>query len=152
MARVSPPGGQRGTVVEVEFTGRALEQPKDVLFYEPGISVESLAMVETALLNGKSVAVEPGYRVKAKLKLAADCPLGAHGMRLRTSGGLTEYVRFFVGPFPTVDDIIVLATTDVDQDGRRELILYGPHAAGWGVAVVEYWASGITYAFHCDDH
>ena len=104
LARVSPPGGQRGTVVEVEFTGRALEQPKDVLFYEPGISVESLAMVETALLNGKSVAVEPGYRVKAKLKLAADCPLGAHGMRLRTSGGLTEYVRFFVGPFPTVDE------------------------------------------------
>jgi hypothetical protein len=115
LSRITPPGGQRGTVVEVEFSGRALDQPKDVLFYEPGISVQSLEMVESATVNGKSVAVEPGYRVKAKLKLAPDCPLGPHGMRLRTAGGLSEYVRFFVGPFPTVEEI---ETTQKRNDKR----------------------------------
>src|SRR6266540_1264993 len=77
LARITPPGGQRGTTVEIEFTGRSLEQPRDVLFYEPGITLESIAMLESAPgPNGKPVAVEPGYRVKARLKLAADCPLG----------------------------------------------------------------------------
>ena len=38
------------------------------------------------------------------MKLAADCPLGPHGLRLCTSSGLSEYRRFFVGPFPTVEE------------------------------------------------
>ncbi len=105
LARLSPPGGQRGTTVEVEFSGRHLEQPREVLFYEPGITVESIEVVESAIgPNGKAVPVEPGLRVRVKLKLAADCPLGPHGLRLRTADGLTEYQRFFVGPFPTVEE------------------------------------------------
>jgi len=105
LARLTPPGGQRGTSVEVEFTGRNLDQPREVLFYEPGITVESIEMLENATgSNGKPVPVEPGTRVRVRLKLAADCPLGAHGLRLNTASGLTEYHRFFVGPFATVDE------------------------------------------------
>lgn len=105
LAKLTPPGGQRGTTVEVEFSGKHLDAPREILFYESGISVESLEMVETAVApNGKTVPVEPGLRVRAKLKIAADCPLGAHGLRLRTADGLTEYHRFFVGPFPTVEE------------------------------------------------
>jgi hypothetical protein len=105
LQRVYPPGGQRGTTVEVEFVGRGLDQAKDVLFYEPGITVESLEAIDTTTApNGKPQSVEPGTRVRAKLKLADDCPLGAHGLRVRTAGGLTEYHRFFVGPFPTVEE------------------------------------------------
>lgn len=105
LTRVSLPGGQRGTTVEVEFVGRHMEQPREVLFYEPGITAESLEMVESATgPTGKPVAVEPGYRVRVKLKVAADCPLGPHGLRLRTATGITEYHRFFVGPFPTVEE------------------------------------------------
>ncbi|WP_157369286.1 PPC domain-containing protein [Zavarzinella formosa] len=104
LAKLSPPGGQRGTTVEVEFAGRALEKPREVLFYEPGITVESIEMVESTTNNGKPVSVDPGTRVRARLKLAPDCPLGPHGLRLNTAGGLTEYVRFFVGPFPTVEE------------------------------------------------
>src|SRR5947208_1380639 len=37
LVRVTPPGGQRGTTVEVELVGKHLDQPKEVVFYEPGI-------------------------------------------------------------------------------------------------------------------
>jgi hypothetical protein len=123
LARITPPGGQRGAIVEVEFIGRALEQPRGVLFYEPGIAVESLEMVESAPgPNGKMVAVEAGYRVKAKLKIAADCPLGPHGLRLQTAGGLTEYARFFVGPFPTIEE----NETNLKRNDKRETALPVP--------------------------
>ena len=105
LTKLTPPGGQRGTTVEVDFTGRGLDQPRDVLFYEPGISVESITPIETITApNGKPQPVDPGTRVRVKLTLAADCVLGPHGLRLRTAGGLTEYHRFFVGPFPTVEE------------------------------------------------
>jgi Bacterial pre-peptidase C-terminal domain len=105
LARVTPPGGQRGTSIDVEFVGQFLQQPQEVLFYESGISVESIEMVETiSNPNDKPVPVATGTRVRVRLKIAADCPLGAHGMRLCTLNGLTEYHRFFVGPFPSIEE------------------------------------------------
>ena len=105
LARLTPPGGQQGKTVEVEFTGRGLDQPREVLFYESGIKATSFEVVESAIgANGKPQPVERGTRVRVKFTLAADCPLGPHGLRLRTSEGLTEYQRFFVGPFPTVEE------------------------------------------------
>lgn len=105
LARLLPPGGQKGTTVEVDFTGRNLDQPREVLFYEPGITVESLNSLESIVgPNGKDVPVATGTRVRVRLKLAADCPLGPHGVRLRTRDGLSEYQRFFVGPFPVVEE------------------------------------------------
>src|SRR5262245_63497513 len=77
LTKLSPPGGQRGSTVEVEFTGRGLDQSRDVLFYQPGITVESIAPVESVTgPNGKAQPVDPGTRVRVKLKVAADCPLG----------------------------------------------------------------------------
>jgi len=105
LARLTPPGGQQGKTVEVEFTGRGLDQPREVLFYESGTKATSFEVVESAIgANGKPQPVERGTRVRVKFTLAADCPLGPHGLRLRTSEGLTEYQRFFVGPFPTVEE------------------------------------------------
>ena len=34
---LSPRGGSRGTTVEVTFHGRELKDPREVLFYQPGI-------------------------------------------------------------------------------------------------------------------
>lgn len=105
LTRLDPPGGQRGTTVEVDFTGRYLDQAREVLFYEPGIVVESIRPVESSPgNNGRDQAVDPGTRVRVRMKLAADCPLGEHGLRLCTSTGLTEYRRFFVGPFPSIEE------------------------------------------------
>jgi hypothetical protein len=120
VTRLSPPGGQRGTTVEVEFTGRHLEQPREVLFYEPGITVEAVKPVET---TGREQPVDPGTRVRVRLKLADDCPLGPHGVRLCTNTGLSEYHRFFVGPFPTVEENEV---PQKQRNDKRETALAVP--------------------------
>jgi hypothetical protein len=105
LARIVPPGGQRGTTVEVMFQGRYLEKPEEVLVYEPGITVESVGLIEGNVeIRGYRGRVEAGSGVRVKLKIADDCPLGVHGMRLRTAAGISEYQRFSVGPFATIEE------------------------------------------------
>ncbi len=105
LARLLPPGGQRGTTAEVYLTGRYLEKPQEVMLYEAGITVESVELVEGEIeTNGRKEKVDPGTRVRVRLKLADDCPVGPHGMRLRTASGVSDYQRFFVGPFPIIDE------------------------------------------------
>lgn len=105
LARIVPPGGQRGTTVEVMFQGRYLDKPEEVLVYEPGITVESVEQVEGNVeFRGYRGRVESGSGVRVKLKIADDCALGVHGMRLRTAAGISEYQRFNVGPFATVEE------------------------------------------------
>src|SRR6478736_1170248 len=70
LVRVVPPGGQRGTTVEVDLNGRDLEQPRAVLCYEPGITVESVQAIESVIgPTGKPTPVQPGTHVRARLKL-----------------------------------------------------------------------------------
>ena len=105
LARILPPGGQRGTTVDVQFTGRYLDKPEEVMLYGPGITVESIEFLEGEIeINGRKERVEPGTRVRVRLNVTDDCPLGAHGMRLRTAHGVSDYQRFFVGPFPIVEE------------------------------------------------
>src|SRR3954470_16944857 len=78
---VRPLGGRRGTEVEVSLTGARLADAKQVLFYQPGI--------ETTRLE----AAGDG-QVKVRFKIAPDCRLGLHDLRLRTATGLSE-VRTF---------------------------------------------------------
>jgi len=75
----------------VRFTGQRLDDTKEIIFYTPGISM--LAM--EAATN----------RVKATLKLAADCRLGEHQMRLRTATGVSEVRTFWVGAFTNVSEL-----------------------------------------------
>src|SRR5437764_13824397 len=86
-----PRGGTRGTTVDVTLHGQYLKDPREVLFYGPGI---------------KAVAIEPGAKpesdVKARFQIAPDCPLGEHVLRLRTATALSEAITFWVSPFPIV--------------------------------------------------
>ena len=72
LTNILPPGAQRGTEVEVRFTGQRLDDTKEIVFYTSGISVVSME----ASTN----------RVKAMLRIADDCRLGEHQMRLRKIG------------------------------------------------------------------
>lgn len=85
----TPRGGQRGTEVEVTLAGGQLHDAQEVLFYEPGIEVTKLEVVN------------PGA-VKVVFKIAPDAPLGSHRMRVRTATGLSELRSFFVGALPEV--------------------------------------------------
>ena len=88
---VLPRGGTRGNTVEVVFTGTYLADPKEILFYSPGIKA-------TAISAGE----KPDTTVKARFLIAPDCPLGEHVLRLRTATQLTEAITFWVDRFPTV--------------------------------------------------
>jgi hypothetical protein len=84
LAALRPPGGQRGIEVEVNLTGARLGDAKEILFYQPGVTVS------------KMQTVNDGH-VKATLKIAPDCRLGLHDLRLRTATGVSELRTFSVG-------------------------------------------------------
>ena len=90
LSDIDPPGGQRGTEVDVVFSGERLSDAKGVLFYSPGIEVTEFEVADDK-------------KIKAKLKLAPDCPPGAHSLRVWTATGVSEMRQFYAGPYPTVN-------------------------------------------------
>lgn len=86
---LSPAGGQRGTEVDVVVRGQRLFEPAGLLCARPGLEVVA-------------VAAEKPERCKITLRIAPDCPLGAHPLRLRTAYGLSNVVLFHVGVLPEI--------------------------------------------------
>jgi hypothetical protein len=88
-----PRGGARGSTITVEFHGRSLENPQQILFYTPGITAAEFVP-----------EAQPGAGFKVKFQIAPDCPLGEHVLRVRTSTALSDAVTFWVGPYPQVPE------------------------------------------------
>src|SRR5437879_4066219 len=74
----SPAGGQRGTEVELRFNGQRLEDAQELVFYSPGIEVLKLDHAKT------------NAPLKARIRIARDCPLGEHHLRLRAASGVSD--------------------------------------------------------------
>src|SRR6266849_7350439 len=91
LAGITPRGGQRGTDLVLIFSGARLADTKEVMLYYPGITVTKLEVVNDA-------------QVKATVKIASDCRLGEHAMRLRTATGTSELRTFYVGALPNIDE------------------------------------------------
>jgi hypothetical protein len=89
---ISPSGAQRGAEVEVRFNGQRLDDTKEIVLYTSGISVVKMVADKADV-------------VKATLKVAADCRLGEHQLRLRTATGVSELRTFFVGALPVVAEV-----------------------------------------------
>ena len=81
---IMPRGGQRGTDVQVTFQGGNLADAVDLMFHDPGIQLVSI--------DGKE-----GGKVTATLKIAPDCQLGTHPIRVRTATGISNLKLFSVG-------------------------------------------------------
>src|SRR5260370_734445 len=88
---LAPRGGSRGSSVEVTFHGRELKDPREVLFYQPGIKAV-----------GFTPGAKPAEEVKVRFEIAPDCPVGEHALRLRTTTSLSDVATFWVSPFPQV--------------------------------------------------
>lgn len=88
---INPRGGQRGIEMALLFQGGRLTDAKEALVYYPGITVTKLEVVNDAT-------------VKVTVKIAPDCRLGEHVLRLRCASGITEMRTFWVGAFPAVDE------------------------------------------------
>src|SRR5262245_8994797 len=80
----TPWGARRGGEVEVALEGGRLADAKEVLFYEPGIKVTSLAVVNDGAL-------------KVKFAIDPNCRRGTHALRLRTATGISNLRLFSVG-------------------------------------------------------
>ncbi|NNM30414.1 MAG: peptidase, partial [Akkermansiaceae bacterium] len=88
---IEPRGVQRGTEAVVTFVGDRLYDPREVIFYHPGITARKIEKVG-----------DDHKRVKVSLTIAADAALGEHPMRLRCKGGVSWMRTLWVGQFPTV--------------------------------------------------
>lgn len=88
---IAPRGGQRGTEMVLLFNGARLGDVQEVLTYSPGFSVGKLQVVND-------------NQIKATVKIAPDCRLGEHALRLRTATGISELRTFWVGALPTVEE------------------------------------------------
>ena len=86
---VAPGVGQRGTEFTLMLSGARLSDPKELIFYSPGVICTKLTATSE-------------NQVTATLKAAADSRLGDYPFRLRTSGGASEVRIFRVTPFPVV--------------------------------------------------
>ncbi|MGQ9606107.1 MAG: PPC domain-containing protein [Thermogutta sp.] len=91
LRRAVPPGLTRGSEADLLLQGERLDDAQEVLFYKPGITVQSLS-------------AESADRVKLRLSIAPDCPVGEVGLRLRTATGISNLITVAVGSLPIVDE------------------------------------------------
>jgi hypothetical protein len=101
VSSITPPGGKRGTEVEVRIAGSNLSDDPQLVMYDPGIEVKEIG--PTTDKNGKVVSTGS---VTAKLVIANDCPLGLRAFRIRTASGITSsLVLFSVGSMDEVAEV-----------------------------------------------
>jgi hypothetical protein len=91
LGSILPRGAQRGADALLIFSGARLSDTKEVMLYYPGITISKLEVVNDT-------------QVKVAVKIAPDCRLGEHAMRLRTATGISELHTFFVGALPQIDE------------------------------------------------
>ena len=105
---ILPPGGQRGTTVDVKVRGRSLLGATRVYISGKGVS----GNVKTAErpTGDKTqpvrldVASNPDMAY-IEVTVAPDAELGEHDLRMITAGGVSNRFRFFVGQVPEVNEV-----------------------------------------------
>ncbi len=88
---IAPRGGSAGPRSLSRSTARRLADAQEVLLYSPGFNVTKLQVVND-------------NQVQATVKIAPDCRLGEHSMRLRTATGISELRTFWVGALPVAEE------------------------------------------------
>lgn len=125
-----PRGAQRGTTVNVEFSGSYLGDPRSVICLTtpkitflkninpaPAPDVNPSSKKEKGSYNSK---VPPGsgpVNAIASLQIAPDCPPGQHVLRLVTANGVAEVVTFWVGSLTETAEQEHLSQSKTDLNG-----------------------------------
>jgi hypothetical protein len=71
------------------FSGARLKDAQELLFYDKGMTVTKLEVVND-------------NQVKATIKIAPDCRMGQHAVRLRTASGISDLRTMHVGALPEI--------------------------------------------------
>lgn len=142
-------GGERGGCKDAMGTARIIVKPEDehgwTVFHQPGAppgdDPRDKRVHEDHDLDGDGE--------REKIELVPHDNRASYGRSLTITDGHDPLMSDSYDPFPESADLQLLGTADADGDGRRELILYAPDEEGYGVAVLEYWASAEAYRLDC---
>lgn len=131
LERIDPQVAQRSTTVELIGSGTSVEAPLGILFYRPGIELLGFEPLAERIdsRSGKLEPADPGTRFKIKLKIAADCGLGEHPLRLRTRNGISELVSLYVTALPIVDEVDPYGTSNDTPDHAQTIPM---NCSVWG--------------------
>ena len=100
-----PRFGQRGTTVDVEIHGVSIENPREVIFFRPGIRAYDLRKADKQ--PARRNFAHGGYldsAIACKFEISPDCPPGEYAFRLLTATELSHLGTFHVSPFLTVNE------------------------------------------------
>ncbi|HYT91864.1 MAG TPA: PPC domain-containing protein [Gemmataceae bacterium] len=87
-----PLGAQRGTTLEITLTGTNLAEPTGVL-----LGFAAKATIPTDNKNGQD-----NTKLRVRLEIPADAPLGVHSFRLATTRGMSNLRLFCVDELPQI--------------------------------------------------
>jgi len=93
LVTIMPRGVPRGAETEVTLVGDSLADAVDILFHDPGIELVSVT------------PQEDGKAAKAVLRVAPDCPVGSHGLRVRTKTGVSILKVISVGALTEIQEV-----------------------------------------------
>jgi hypothetical protein len=95
----APAGGKAGTTVEITLTGNDLDDPRKLLFSNPGIRAETTGdpTKQVKPPQGNQPAL---MAAKFKVAIAADVPPGTYDVRFAGKGGVSNPRAFVVGDLP----------------------------------------------------
>ena len=94
IAPAFPLGVQRGQTLELTLTGANLNDPTGLW-----TSFPAKVTIPTDMNNGKDPA-----KLKVKLEVPADAPIGFHSIRLATKSGVSNARLFCVDELPQIDE------------------------------------------------
>lgn len=92
LVTIMPRGIPRGADTEVTLVGDSLADAVDIMFHDPGIEMVSIT------------PQEDGKAAKAVLRVAPDCPVGSHGIRVRTKTGVSILKVISVGALAEIQE------------------------------------------------
>jgi hypothetical protein len=92
LSAIRPVGGQRGTQLDITLAGARLGDAHEIIYYQPGINTIGIKKLDD-------------NSVRATIKLAPDCALGLHDLRVRTATGISELRTFSVGALKEVNEV-----------------------------------------------
>src|SRR5438132_2982498 len=90
-----PLGMQRGTTLDLNLTGTNLTEPTALW-----TSFPAKVTIPTDNNNGKDPA-----KLRVKLEVAADAPIGFHAIRLATARGMSNFRLFCIDDLPQVVEV-----------------------------------------------
>ena len=140
-----PMAVQQGRDAEVILHGNRLQKIEQVLFWDEGITFlgyEPVSVVRDQHYTKMNPA-KAGTAVRLKFRIAADCRIGEHYVRIRTDETLSELHSLWVSPYPCVEESHPFSDSNKETNGDFE------HAQEVELGTTVY---GYSLRYRLQDH